>query len=230
MKTIGLIGGMSWESTSLYYQYINQEVKAQLGGLHSARIVLVSVDFAQIEHFQRHEQWDQAAEVLINAAQALQNAGADFFAIATNTMHKVASQVESSVSIPLVHIADATGEVLKAQHLERVGLLGTAFTMEQAFYKNRIEKNFALEVIVPNGVQRRLVHDVIYQELCQGIVSKRSAADFETIIDDMREVGAQGVILGCTEIGMLVEQKSSALPIFDTTKIHAQALVQRALN
>ncbi len=230
MKTIGLIGGMSWESTSSYYQYINQEVKTQLGGLHSAQIVLVSVDFAQIEQFQRNDEWDQAAQVLADAAKKLEKAGADFFAIATNTMHKVASQVEQAVSIPLVHIADATGEALVEKNIERVGLLGTAFTMEQPFYKQRIEKNFDMEVIVPNGVQRRLVHDVIYQELCLGVVSKRSTADFETIIDDMREVGAQGVILGCTEIGMLVDQNSSSIPIFDTTKIHAKALVKLALS
>lgn len=230
MKTIGLIGGMSWESTTTYYQLINQEVKSQLGGLHSAKIVLVSVDFAEIEVYQHNDEWDKAAQVLIDAAQSLESAGADFIAIATNTMHKVADQVAESVSIPLLHIADATGEALQASGITKVGLLGTAFTMEQAFYKQRITDKFDVEVVVPNGVQRKLVHEVIYQELCQGVMTKRSKADYETIIDDMHEVGAEGVILGCTEIGMLVDESSSSLPIFDTTKIHAKALVKAALQ
>ncbi len=230
MKTIGLIGGMSWESTSLYYQYINQEVKTQLGGLHSAQIVLVSVDFAQIAQWQQSDEWDKAAQLLIDAAQRLEKAGADFFAIATNTMHKVAEQVAQVVTIPLVHIADATGQVLKQHNIERVGLLGTRYTMEQPFYKQRIEKEFGVEVVIPNGVQRALIHNIIYQELCLGVISKRSIADFEIIIDDLHALGAQGVILGCTEIGMLVDETSSSLAIFDTTKIHAKALVAKALS
>lgn len=230
MKTIGVIGGMSWESTTTYYRYLNEGVKQAKGGLHSAKVVINSVDFAEIEQLQRQGDWQQSGELLAGAARSLQAAGADFFLIATNTMHKVASQVEQAVDIPLLHIADATGEALVNQGITTVGLLGTAFTMEQAFYKQRLTDRFGIQVIVPNGVQRRLVHDVIYQELCLGQVNRRSKDDFCTIIEELASNGAQGVILGCTEIGLLVSQTDVAVPLFDTVAIHAKAAVKEALN
>ncbi|UPQ89954.1 aspartate/glutamate racemase family protein [Vibrio sinaloensis] len=230
MKTIGVIGGMSWESTTTYYRYLNEVVKQAKGGLHSAKVVINSVDFAEIEQLQRQGDWQHSGELLAGAARSLQSAGADFLLIATNTMHKVASQVEQAVDIPLLHIADATGEALVNQGITTVGLLGTAFTMEQAFYKQRLTDKFGIQVIVPNGVQRRLVHDVIYQELCLGQVNSRSKDDFCTIIEELASNGAEGVILGCTEIGLLISQTDVAVPLFDTVAIHAQAAVKEALN
>ncbi|RJX75440.1 aspartate/glutamate racemase family protein [Vibrio sinensis] len=230
MKTIGVIGGMSWESTTTYYQLLNLGIKHQLGGLHSAKIILNSVDFAEIEKLQHQGKWDETAVILIEAAQSLQRAGADFMIIATNTMHKVAEQVEASVDIPLVHIADATGQRLVDQGISKVGLLGTAFTMEQDFYKRRLTEKFGIEVVVPNGVQRQLVHDIIYKELVQGIITSQSKDDYCTIIADLAEQGVEGVILGCTEIGLLVKNEDCDVPVFDTTEIHAQAAVQEALN
>ncbi|MGF1719029.1 aspartate/glutamate racemase family protein [Vibrio kyushuensis] len=230
MKTIGMIGGMSWESTVTYYQAMNQGVNSALGGLHSAQLVLVSVDFAVIEKFQANGEWDKAAELLSQAAQSLEKAGADFFIICTNTMHKVAETVQSQVNIPLLHIADATGQQLKRNGITRVGLLGTAFTMEQDFYKGFLERKYGIEVIVPNGVQRRLVHDVIYQELCLGKLNNRSKTDFLTVIGDLYESGAEAVILGCTEIGLLVKPNDTRVLLFDTTKIHVESAVARALE
>lgn len=230
MKTIGVIGGMSWESTTTYYQLLNLGIKHQLGGLHSAKIILNSVDFAEIETLQHQGKWDETAVILVDAAQSLQRAGADFMIIATNTMHKVAEQVEASVDIPLVHIADATGQRLVDQGISKVGLLGTAFTMEQDFYKRRLTEKFGIEVVVPNGVQRQLVHDIIYKELVQGIITSQSKDDYCTIIADLAEQGVEGVILGCTEIGLLVKNEDCDVPVFDTTEIHAQAAVQEALN
>ncbi|MGF1695195.1 aspartate/glutamate racemase family protein [Vibrio lamellibrachiae] len=230
MKTIGMIGGMSWESTVTYYQAMNQGVNSALGGLHSAQVVLVSVDFAVIEKFQANGEWDKAAELLSQAAQSLEKAGADFFIICTNTMHKVAETVQSQVNIPLLHIADATGQQLKRNGITRVGLLGTAFTMEQDFYKGFLERKYGIEVIVPNGVQRRLVHDVIYQELCLGKLNNRSKTDFLTVIGDLYESGAEAVILGCTEIGLLVKPNDTRVLLFDTTKIHVESAVARALE
>lgn len=230
MKTIGVIGGMSWESTTTYYQLLNLGIKHQLGGLHSAKIILNSVDFAEIEKLQHQGKWDETAVILVDAAQSLQRAGADFMIIATNTMHKVAEQVEASVDIPLVHIADATGQRLVDQGISKVGLLGTAFTMEQDFYKRRLTEKFGIEVVVPNGVQRQLVHDIIYKELVQGIITSQSKDDYCTIIADLAEQGVEGVILGCTEIGLLVKSEDCDVPVFDTTEIHAQAAVQEALN
>lgn len=230
MKTIGVIGGMSWESTAEYYKQLNEGVKQQKGGLHSAKIILNSVDFAEIEVLQRSGEWDKSAALLCDVAQSVERAGADFVLIATNTMHKVAEQVEEAISIPLLHIADTTGEVLVEQGITKVGLLGTAFTMEEAFYKQRLSDKFGIEVVVPNGVQRRLVHDVIYNELCLGKANRRSKDDFHTIISDLAERGAQGVILGCTEIGMLVSQDETDTPLFDTVEIHALAAVQEALR
>lgn len=230
MKTIGMIGGMSWESTETYYQQLNEGVKQAKGGLHSAKIVLNSVDFAEVEALQRSGDWNANATILCDAAQSIERAGADFIVIATNTMHKVAKQVEESVSIPLLHIADATGQRLKEQGITKVGLLGTAFTMEQEFYKQRLTDKFGIEVVVPNGVQRKLVHDVIYNELCLGDINSSSKDDYLTVVDDLAELGAQGVILGCTEIGLLITQQDTQVPLFDTVSIHAQAAVKQALN
>ncbi|KGY13899.1 aspartate racemase [Vibrio tubiashii] len=230
MKTIGMIGGMSWESTATYYSLLNQGVKQAKGGLHSAKVILNSVDFAEVEALQRTGDWQANADILCQAAQSIERAGADFVLIATNTMHKVADQVEEAVSIPLLHIADATGDELKRQGISKVGLLGTAFTMEQEFYKQRLVDKFGIEVVVPNGVQRKLVHDIIYNELCLGQINRRSKDDYLTIIDDLAEKGAEGVILGCTEIGLLVQQDDTRTPLFDTVDIHVQAAVREALN
>lgn len=230
MKTIGIIGGMSWESTAEYYKQLNEGVKQHKGGLHSAKIILNSVDFAEIEQLQRSGEWDKSAILLCDAAQSIERAGADFVLIATNTMHKVAEQVQEAVSIPLLHIADTTGEELVEKGITKVGLLGTAFTMEEAFYKQRLTDKFGIEVVVPNGVQRKLVHDVIYNELCLGKVNRRSKDDFHTIINDLAESGAQGVILGCTEIGLLVSQDETDIPLFDTVELHALAAVKEALR
>lgn len=230
MKTIGIIGGMSWESTAEYYKQLNEGVKQHKGGLHSAKIILNSVDFAQVEQWQRSGEWGKCASLLCDAAQSIEKAGADFLMIGTNTMHKVAEQVEESVSIPLIHIADATGAELVKQGITKVGLMGTAFTMEQEFYKQRLTDKFGIEVIVPNGVQRKLVHDVIYNELCMGVISRRSKDDFHTIIRELTMNGAEGVILGCTEIGLLVSQDETETPLFDTVALHTQAAVIEALS
>jgi aspartate racemase len=230
MKTIGLLGGMSWESTELYYRWINEGVKQQLGGLHSARIALVSVDFEEIEKLQHDNRWDQAGEVLASAAQQVAAAGADFLLICTNTMHKVAPQVERAIDIPLLHIADATAERIKAERMGTVGLLGTNFTMEQAFYKDRLVNKHGLQVIVPSEADRRLVHSIIYDELVLGIVREESRNEFLRIMQQLHEDGAQGIIEGCTEIVMLVKQEHTNIPLFDTTAIHAQAAVDRALK
>lgn len=229
MKTIGLIGGMSWESTQGYYRIINEGVKRELGGLHSAQIALYSVDFEPIEQLQHQGDWDGTAEILCQAAQSVAAAGADFLLICTNTMHRVAPQVEAAINIPLLHIADATAEQLLAAGVRTVGLLGTAFTMEQAFYKGRLADHYGLEVVVPNAEDRALVHRVIYQELCLGQVEAASKAEYLRIIDALVEQGAEAVILGCTEIGMLVDQSDTAVKLFDTTAIHAEAAVSRAL-
>ncbi len=230
MKTIGLIGGMSWESSLLYYRMINQGVKARLGGLHSAQVLMYSVDFAPIEALQHAGDWDGAAEVLADAARRLEAGGADFFLIGTNTMHRVADQVQAAVDIPLLHIADATGDVLAASGVKRIGLLGTAFTMELDFYKNRIVDNYGIDVIVPELHDRQMVHDIIYQELCLGQVEDESREVYLAIIDRMRESDIDGVILGCTEIGMLVEPRHTDIKLYDTTAIHAEQAVARALE
>ena len=230
MKTIGLLGGMSWESTVGYYQRINQGVKAALGGLHSAQIVMNSVDFAPIEQLQHLGDWDATAQILADAARSVEAAGADCLLICTNTMHKVAEPVADSVSIPLLHIADATAEAIQAQSIQRVGLLGTAFTMEQEFYKGRLSEQYGLDVRVPDSAGRERVHRVIYDELCQGQVLEQSKADYLRIIDGLAADGAEAVILGCTEIGLLVQQSDCALPLFDTTALHADAAVRFALQ
>ena len=230
MKTIGLIGGMSWESSSEYYRIINETTKAKLGGLHSAKSLMYTVDFAEIEALQHQDKWDEAAAVLTQAAKGLEVAGADFLVLCTNTMHKVVPQIQSQVSIPFLHIADPTAEQIKSHGLKRIGLLGTRFTMEQDFYKERLCCQHGLEVLIPNQHQRDLVHRVIYEELCQGIVNPASKAAYVTIMDDLAASGAEGIILGCTEITLLVNQADSKLPLFDTTRIHAVAAVTRALQ
>ena len=230
MKTIGLIGGMSWESSALYYRLINENVRQRLGGLHSAQILMHSVDFAPIEALQHSGDWDGAARILIDAARRLEAGGADFFLIGTNTMHRVADEVSAAVEIPLLHIADATGAVLQQNNVRRIGLLGTAFTMELEFYKDRISDNFGIEVLVPELHDRQMVHDIIYQELCLGNIDAESREVYLAIIDRLAEQQIDGVILGCTEIGMLVEQKHTGIPLYDTTVIHAQQAVKLALE
>lgn len=230
MKTIGLLGGMSWESTTSYYQLINTGVNQALGGLHSAKIVMYSVDFHEIEQFQRQNQWAESAALLANAAKSVELAGADFVLLCTNTMHKVAAEIEQAISIPLLHIADATAECLVKQGISKVGLLGTRFTMEQDFYKGRLTERFGIEVIVPSAPERDLVHSVIYEELCQGRICESSRAQYIEIINTLHQAGAQAVILGCTEIGLLVSQKDVEVPLYDTTKIHATAAVVKAIS
>ncbi|MGM0632177.1 MAG: aspartate/glutamate racemase family protein [Pseudomonadota bacterium] len=229
MKTIGLIGGMSWESTQTYYRLINQKVREQLGGLHSARLVLYSVDFAEIEALQHQGDWDATAKILASAAQAVESAGAEFLVLCTNTMHKVAADIEQAVPVPLLHIADATASVLQQEKITRVGLLGTRFTMEQAFYRERLESQ-GIQVIIPDESQRELVHTVIYDELCQGVIRPDSKTAYLEVVSSLAGRGAQGVILGCTEIGLLIQNADTDVPLHDTTAIHAEQAVQLALN
>ena len=229
MKTIGLLGGMSWESTVGYYQAINQGIKASLGGLHSAKVAMVSVDFSEIEKLQHSGDWEGTAKILSQAAINVELAGADFLLICTNTMHKVAPEIEKAINIPLLHIADATAEVLVKKGIKTVGLLGTAFTMEQDFYKGRLKDNFGLTVIVPNETDRKLVHNVIYKELCLGNSIPASKIEYLRIIESLAEQGAEAVILGCTEIGMLVDQTDTEVTLLDTTYIHAQKAVEWAI-
>lgn len=230
MKTIGLLGGMSWESTVGYYQEINQGVKQALGGLHSAKIAMVSVDFDPIEKLQHAGDWDGTATILSEAAQNIEAAGADCLLICTNTMHKVAPQIEAAINIPILHIADGTAQALLDDGIKTVGLLGTGFTMDQAFYKGRLKDKYDLNVLIPNDTDRKIVHDVIYQELCLGEIKAESAAEYLRIIDALVEQGAEAVILGCTEIGMLVKQADTEVKLFDTTLIHAQKAVEWALK
>lgn len=229
MKTIGLIGGMSWESTVPYYRQVNEGIKARLGGLHSAKVVLYSVDFHEIEQLQRDGDWDTAGKLLADAARRVQAAGADLLVLCTNTMHKVAPQMEAAVSIPLLHIADATGAAITAAGHRTVGLLGTRFTMEQDFYRQRLQDRHGLQVLVPDADDRRIVHDVIYDELCRGVVSDSSRDAYRRVMDDLVARGAQAIILGCTEIGLLVGPQDARVPLFDTTTLHASAAVEAAL-
>ncbi len=229
MKTIGLIGGMSWESTALYYRLINQKVREQLGGLHSARLVLYSVDFDPMERLQAAGRWDEAGRQLSEAACALAASGAECLVLCTNTMHRVAPAIESATTLPLLHIADATAEVIHGAGLKRVGLLGTRFTMEQAFYRERLQSRHNIEVLVPPASDREIVHRVIYEELCQGEVRPDSRQSYERVMSNLTAKGAQAVILGCTEITLLVDQSSASVPLLDTTAIHAQSAVSYAL-
>jgi len=230
MKTIGLIGGMSWESTVGYYRLINEGVKKSLGGLHSAKMVLHSVDFDPIQKLQHDGNWEGTAEILSTAAIGLQAAGADFFLICTNTMHKVSPQVERAVEIPLLHIADATADYLAGKGIKTVGLLGTAFTMEDDFYKGILTDGYGLKVLVPDDADRKIVHDVIYQELCLGQFMEASKARYLRIIEHLSGKGAEAVILGCTEIGMLVNQTDTDVELCDTTAIHAAKAVEYAVQ
>ena len=228
MKTLGLIGGMSWESTVSYYQMINRGVNAKLGGFHSAKLLLSSVDFAVIEQLQRAGDWNQMAELLNNEAQVLSQAGADAIVICTNTMHKVADDVFKDLSIPLLHIADATGTSLAANKVKKVGLLGTQFTMEQTFYTERLKSRFGIEVVVPSKHEREIVHRIIYEQLCKGVICTQSRSAYIEIIDNLASVGAEGVILGCTEIALLVQQLHTNVQLYDTTALHAAAAVDFA--
>ena len=229
MKTIGLIGGMSWESTVSYYRAINEEIKRRLGGLHSAKIVLYSVDFHDIERLQHAGDWDAAGDLLAQAARSLQAAGADFLVLCTNTMHKVATHIEQAVAIPLLHIADPTAEAIKNAGHSTVGLLGTRFTMEQAFYRDRLQAQHGLQVLVPDDDDRETVHRIIYDELCLGVVKPESRDEYRRIMARMAADGAEAIILGCTEIALLVSQEDARVPLFDTTAIHARAAAERAI-
>ena len=229
MKCIGLLGGMSWESTVSYYQALNRGVRAQLGGLHSARVLLNSVDFAGIERLQHAGDWPATARLLAAEARKLQDGGADFLLIGTNTMHKVAPEIEAAIDIPLLHIADATAAKLQADGITRVGLLGTRFTMEQDFYKGRLQDRFGLAVLVPDEAGRERVHRIIYDELCLGEIRNASRAEYLAIIAGLAAAGAEAVILGCTEIALLVGDARAAVPLYDTTAIHAEAAVALAL-
>ncbi|MEV6553111.1 aspartate/glutamate racemase family protein [Streptomyces sp. NPDC051597] len=228
MRTIGLIGGMSWESSAEYYRLLNELVRERLGGLHSARCVLHSVDFAGIEELQRAGEWERAGEVLAAAAKGLEAAGADLVLICTNTMHKVADQVAAAVSVPLLHLGDATARAVRARGVRRVGLLGTAFTMEQDFYRDRLRAH-GLDVLTPGAEDRALVHRVIYEELCLGVVREESRDAYRDVIARLVARGAEGVVLGCTEIELLIRQEHSPVPVFPTTRLHAEAAVSAAL-
>lgn len=230
MKTIGLIGGMSWESSLEYYRIINEFVRDKLGGLHSAKIVMVSFDFTEIAALQDGGNWDAAAALLTNAAQRLEKAGADALVICTNTMHKVADQVQKNVAVPLLHIADATAEDIKTMGLRKVGLLGTTFTMEESFYRKKLVDEHGLKVILPEEDERTIVNHVIYDELCRGQITPSSKETFCRIMQNLVANGAEGIILGCTEIGLLVNQQDVLIPLFDTTVIHAKAAAQFALE
>ena len=230
MKTIGLLGGMSWESSIEYYRIINQSVRKELGGVHSAKIVLISLDFAEIEELQMRGDWKTATERLVQSARELELAGADFFLICTNTMHLMAEDVAAAVSIPLLHIADATAEAIKGKNIQTVGLLGTRFTMEEEFYRGRLVDKHQLQVIIPDQGQRDLVHQVIYDELVQGKIKDRSREEYRSVIDSLINRGADGIILGCTEIGLLVKQEDIPVAVFDTMEIHARAAVEAAFG
>lgn len=230
MKTIGLIGGMSWESSIEYYRIINETAKEKLGGLHSAKSLMVTVDFAEIEKLQHEDRWDEAGQVLVKCAQNLERGGADFIVLCTNTMHKLADQITAHVNIPFLHIADATAEKIVATGIKRIGLLGTRFTMEHDFYKGRLIENFGLDVLIPTKEDREIVHRVIYEELVLGKIVDASRAEYIRIINTLLANGAEGIILGCTEIELLIKTGDSLAPLFPTTRIHAVAAVEKALE
>ncbi|MEZ9762099.1 aspartate/glutamate racemase family protein [Vibrio splendidus] len=228
MKTIGLLGGMSWESTMSYYKSINEGVKANLGGLNSAKICMYSVNFDEIEKLQHQGRWAETADILSDAALSVEKGGADFILICTNTMHKVVPEIEEKITIPILHIADTTARKLLEQGVQKVGLLGTAFTMEQDFYKGRLTDKFGIDVVTPDESDRVKVHNIIYQELCRGEVKEESRAVYRKIIEKLSQQGAEAVILGCTEIALLIQQQHTDVPLFDTTAIHAEAAVRLA--
>lgn len=229
MKTIGLIGGMSWESTLEYYRIINETVKEKLGGFHSAKMVLYSVDFAEVEALQHRGEWDKAAVLLTEAARRVEAAGADLALLATNTMHRVFDEIQKGIRIPLLHIADVVGREITARGLTRIGLLGTRFTMEQEFYKGKLARDFGIDVLIPDEAERQAIHGILYNELCLGAVKDASREVFRKIIGRLESRGAQGIVLGCTEIPLIVKQKDYGLPLFDTTDLHARAAVDLAL-
>ena len=230
MKTIGLIGGMSWESSLEYYRIINELVKEKLGGLHSAKSLMYSLDFDEIEKLQHQGKWDKLTSVMIKAAQNLEKGGADFVLICTNTMHKMADDVQDNINIPLLHLVDTTADKIKQNRLKKVGLLGTKFTMEEDFYKGRLMNKYGLDVIIPNEKDRKIIHQVIYQELCLGNIKKSSKDRYIEIINKLIESGAEAVILGCTEIPLLIRQEDVKVPLYDTTAIHAEAAVEYSLK
>ena len=230
MKTIGLIGGMSWESSSEYYRIINETVRERLGGLHSAECIMYSADFEEIENLQHQGKWEELTKLMLNFAQKLEGAGADFIVICTNTMHKMAEEVENNTNIPLLHIADATAEKIIEKGLRKLGLLGTNFTMEEDFFKKRLEEKYNIEVIIPSQNDRRIIDSVIYNELCLGIIKQSSKEKYKEVINRLISDGADGVILGCTEIPLLVSQGDVEMPVFDTTTIHARSAVEFALK
>jgi aspartate racemase len=229
LKTIGLIGGMSWESTIPYYRQINESIRERLGGLHSAKILLYSLDFHEIEQLQHAGNWAAAGEKLSNVASVLESAGSDFIVLCTNTMHKVALEIEAAIRIPLLHIADPTADEIKRAGFKTVGLLGTRFTMEQGFYKDRLRVRHGLHVLTPNALDRDTVHRVIYEELCLGKVTTESRADYRRIMAELVRLGSEAIILGCTEISLLVENQDSRVPLFDTTTIHARKAAEWAV-
>jgi aspartate racemase len=230
MKTIGLIGGMSWESSAEYYRIINETTRENLGGLHSARCILYSVDFSEIELLQQQDRWQEAAKRMVVAAQSLERAGADFVVLCTNTMHKLAEEIEKNLRIPFLHIADATGMNVQAAGMKKIGLLGTRFTMEHDFYKTRLIERYGLEVLIPNQEEREMIHRVIYDELCLGVINPESRQRYILSMDRLVQAGAEGIILGCTEIELLVHKEDCRVPLFPTTKIHAVAAVEFALD
>ena len=230
MKTIGLIGGMSWESSVVYYRLINEGVRSRLGGLHSAQCLMHSVDFGEVEPLQHGGRWEEAAQQMIEAARHLQDGGADFLILCTNTMHKTADRIVQDIEIPFLHIADATADAVKQRDIKRVGLLGTRFTMEDSFYRGRLVARHGLEVVVPEADQQNTVHEIIYDELCIGRIEQESKQKYLDIIDDLVQRDVEGIILGCTEIGLLISQEDCTIPVFDTTRIHAEAAVNYALS
>ena len=230
MKTIGLLGGMSWESTMSYYKSINEGVKANLGGLNSAKICMYSVNFDEIERLQHQGRWSETANILSDAALSVEKGGADFILICTNTMHKVVPEIEEKITIPILHIADTTAQLLLEQGVKKVGLLGTAFTMEQDFYKARLVNKFGIGVVIPDESDREQVHNIIYQELCRGEVKEESRDVYRQIIEKLSQQGAEAVILGCTEIALLIQQQHTDVPLLDTTSVHADAAVRLALG
>ena len=228
MKTIGLIGGMSWESSIEYYRIINEVTKSKLGGLHSAKSVMYSVDFAEIEALQHQSRWQEAAGLMVAAAQSLERAGADFIVLCTNTMHKLADEIEANIQVPFLHIADTTAKKIQSSGIQKIGLLGTRFTMEQDFYRGRLVNKHGLEVLIPNDDEREVVHRVIYEEVCLGIINPESRKQYIEIMNSLVESGAEGIILGCTEIELLIHTGDVTVDLFPTTRIHAEAAVEKA--
>ena len=229
MKTIGLIGGMSWESSLEYYRIVNETVKEKLGGLHSCKCLMYSVDFGVIEALQHQNKWDELTKLMIEAAQNLKHGGADFIVICTNTMHKMAPEIETATGLNVLHIADVTGAAISKDQIQKVGLLGTRFTMEGDFYKKRLKDNYDIEVIIPEDADRQIIHDIIYNELCLGIIKDDSRQKYIDIINKLCANRAEGIILGCTEIPLLIKQSDVLIPVYDTTKIHAESAVEFAL-